>query len=78
MERWPTVNNSDKDVMVVVQRNGRKIGVMEVEGGIGKEEIIEIAKVKYQDRLADASSESVTYAKGRVLNFVINDSIKCE
>ena len=75
---WPVaMYNHDKgDVLVVVQRDGRKIGTIATQRGINKGEAIAIARSAYSNRLEDASSDSVIYAKGRVLNFVTKDSIK--
>lgn len=79
---WPKVIDSKENVVIVVQKNGKKVGTLKVQDNISKEELIETARLKFSERLegieAITTIGNVIYVEGRVLNFVIKDSVKCK
>ena len=76
---WPVVVDAKKGAVIVVQRNGKKVGTMEVQDDISRKEVMETAKLKFPGQLHDiGATENAVYVEGRVLNFVVKDSVKCK
>ena len=73
--RWPQYDPKElksEEVMIVVQVNGRKRGVVQVDAGAEEGKVVEMARqdpsvAKY---LAGKNVEKTVYVKGKILNLV--------
>lgn len=58
------------------------MGTIQVDtGDVNREDVIRVAKLKLSERLGDieaVTTENVIYVEGRILNFVVKDSVQCK
>ncbi len=75
-QSWPVIDNKylvDSKAKVAVSINGKTRGVLEIEGGISQEKIVEKAKLdeKICKYLDNTEIKKVVYVPGKILNFVV-------
>ena len=78
LKKWPSVNKKylqDETVLIVVQINGKKRGIIEVRKDTEEETIMDLIskEVNINKNLINKKIKKVFFVKNRLINILIND-----